>query len=50
MPEIVGFQTLVILDPYGIIFDAMGVFGQDFMTPQKIQFTKIDSMQKLLIF
>ena len=27
MPELVGFQTIVILDPYGMTFDAVGVFG-----------------------
>ena len=26
MPEFVGFQTMVILDPYGMTFDAVGVF------------------------
>ena len=26
----VGFQTMVILDPYGMTFDAVGVFGLDF--------------------
>ena len=30
MPELVGFQTMVILVPYGMTFDAMGVFGPDF--------------------
>ena len=30
MPELVGFQTMVILDPNGITFDAGGVFGLDF--------------------
>ena len=30
MPELVGFQTMVILDPNGIPFDAVGVFGLDF--------------------
>ena len=30
MPELVGFQTMVILDPNGMTFDAMGVFGLDF--------------------
>ena len=30
MPEFVGFQTMVILDPYGITFNAVGVFGLDF--------------------
>ena len=30
MPELVGFQTMVILDPYGINFNAVGVFGLDF--------------------
>ena len=30
MPELVGFQTIVILDPYGITFDAVVVFGLDF--------------------
>ena len=30
MPEFVGFQTIVILDPNGITFDAVGVFGQAF--------------------
>ena len=30
MPELVGFQTVVILDPYGITFNAVGVFGLDF--------------------
>ena len=27
MPELVGFQTMVILDPNGMNFDAVGVFG-----------------------
>ena len=27
MSELVGFQTMVILDPYGITFNAVGVFG-----------------------
>ena len=27
MPELVGFQTIVILDPNGMTFDAVGVFG-----------------------
>ena len=30
MPELVGFQTMVILDSYGMTFDGMGVFGLDF--------------------
>ena len=30
MPELVGFQTMVILDPNGMAFDAVGVFGLDF--------------------
>ena len=30
MPELLGFQTMVILDPYGMTFDAEGVFGLDF--------------------
>ena len=30
MPELVGFQTMVILDPNGMTFDAVGVVGQDF--------------------
>ena len=30
MPELVGFQTMVILDPYGITFNAVSVFGPDF--------------------
>ena len=25
--ELVGFQTVEILDPYGMTFDAVGVFG-----------------------
>ena len=25
--ELVGFQTMVILDPYDMTFDAVGVFG-----------------------
>ena len=29
-PEFVGFQTMVILDPYGMSFDAVGVFGPVF--------------------
>ena len=27
MPEFVGFQTIVILDPNGMTFDALSVFG-----------------------
>ena len=30
MPELVGFQTMVILDPNGMTFDAVGVFSQVF--------------------
>ena len=30
VPELVGFQTMVILDPYDMAFDAVGVFGLDF--------------------
>ena len=30
MPELVGFQTMGILDPNGINFDALCVFGPDF--------------------
>ena len=30
MPELVGFQTIEILDPHGVTFDAVGVFGLDF--------------------
>ena len=31
MPELVGFQTMVILDPNGMTFDAVGVFGLVFL-------------------
>ena len=27
MPKLVGFQTMVILDAYGMTFDAVGVYG-----------------------
>ena len=30
MPELVGFQTMGILDPNGMTFDAVGVIGLDF--------------------
>ena len=30
MPELVGFQTMVILDHYGMTFDAVGVFSMVF--------------------
>jgi hypothetical protein len=30
MLELVGFQTMVILDPNGMTFDAVGVFGLAF--------------------
>ena len=30
MPELVGFQTMVILDPNGMRFDAVCAFGPDF--------------------
>ena len=30
MPELVGFQTMVILVPNGMTFDAVGVVGLDF--------------------
>ena len=30
MPELVGFQIMVILDPKGMTFDAGSVFGPDF--------------------
>ena len=26
MPEFVGFQTIVIVDPYGMTYDAVGLF------------------------
>ena len=29
MPELVGFQTMVILDPNGMRFDAVCVYGPD---------------------
>ena len=35
MPELVGFQTMVILDPNGMIFDAVGVFGTNFQLLSK---------------
>ena len=28
--ELVGFQIMVILDPYDMAFDVVGVFGLDF--------------------
>ena len=30
MPELVGFQTMVIRDPNGMTFDAVGVFSLAF--------------------
>ena len=30
MPELVGFQTMAILDPNGMTFDAVGAFGLAF--------------------
>ena len=30
MTELIGFQTMAILDPYGMTFDALGVFGLAF--------------------
>ena len=30
MPGLVGFQTMVILDPNSMTFDAVSVFGQAF--------------------
>ena len=30
MPELVGFQTMVILDPYGMTFDAVSILGLAF--------------------
>ena len=30
MPELIGFQTMVILDPNDMTFDAVGVFGLAF--------------------
>ena len=39
MPELVGFQTVVILDPYGITFNAVGVFGLDFqLLPKSVSY------------
>ena len=29
MPELVGFQTIIILDPNSMTFDASDVFGLD---------------------
>ena len=31
MSKLVGFQTMVILDPNGMTFDAMSVFGLVFL-------------------
>ena len=31
MPVFVGFQTIVILDPNGMTFDAVGVLGLAFL-------------------
>ena len=31
MPDLVGFQTMVILDPYDMTFDAVVFFGLDFL-------------------
>ena len=31
MPELVGFQTLVIIDPNGMTFDAVGAFDLAFL-------------------
>ena len=30
VPELVGFQTMVILDPNGMTFDSVGAFGLAF--------------------
>ena len=30
MPKFVGFQSMMIPDPYGITFDVVGVFGLAF--------------------
>ena len=35
MTELVGFQTMAILDPNGMSFDAVCVFGPDFQLLSK---------------
>ena len=30
MSEMLGFQSMEILDPYGMTFAAVGIFGLDF--------------------
>ena len=41
MLELVGFQTMMILDPYGMTFDAVGVFGLAFHNLDPDQYTVI---------
>ena len=39
MPELVGFQTKVILEANGKTFDAVGVFGLDFqLLPKSVSY------------
>ena len=48
MPDLVGFQTMVILDPNGMSFDAVCVFGPDFQLLFKSSLEKIQYLQKSL--
>ena len=49
MPELVGFQTMVILDPYGVTFDAVGVFGLDFWLLFKSGSSYCESPKKIIL-
>ena len=48
MPELVGFQTMVILDPYGMTFDAVGVFALAFWLLFKSGLSYFEVEQKVL--
>ena len=50
IPEFVGFQTMVILDPYGMTFDAVGVFGLAFHLLFRSWSTYCEGLQKIQIY
>ena len=47
MPEFVAIQTMVILDPYGMTFDDVGVFGLAFRILFKSRLSYYDSLYNL---
>ena len=50
MPELVGFQTMVILDPNDMSFDAVCVFGLDFQLLFKSSSSYCELIQEYRFF